>query len=121
MTTLDELRKIKEKAQNELKTREGNAKAKITVGMGTCGIAAGARDVTKSLMDEIEKRNIGDVIVTQSGCMGYCEQEPLVMVEKDGKKITYRKVDVEGARKIIAEHIINGNIIGEMVFANENN
>ena len=119
MTTLDELRKIKEKALNELKTREGKAKAKITVGMGTCGIAAGARDVTGALMDEIEKRNIQDVIVTQSGCMGYCEQEPLVEVEKDGQKIVYRKVTAEGARRIIAEHIINGRVIGEMVFASD--
>ena len=119
MTTLNELKKLKEKAMQELKTREGKATAKITVGMGTCGIAAGARDVTSSIMDEIEKRNISDVIVTQSGCMGYCEQEPLVEVEKDGKKIVYKKVDSEGAKRIIAEHVVNGNIVGDMVFSSE--
>ncbi|MGM0606944.1 MAG: (2Fe-2S) ferredoxin domain-containing protein [Candidatus Muiribacteriota bacterium] len=121
MTTLDELKKLKEQAVSNLKSREGKANARVVVGTGTCGIAAGARDVTKAIMDEIEKRNIEDVIVTQSGCMGYCEQEPLVEVEKDGKKIIYKKVDVEGAKKIVAEHIVNGNIIGDMVFAQENN
>jgi (2Fe-2S) ferredoxin len=120
MTTLDQLKKLKEKALQDIKTREGKAGAKITVGTGTCGIAAGARDVTTAIMEEIEKRNLNDVIVTQSGCMGYCEQEPLVEVEKDGKKIIYKKVDVEGAKRIIAEHIVNGNIIGDMVFAEEN-
>ncbi|MFA5478856.1 MAG: (2Fe-2S) ferredoxin domain-containing protein [Candidatus Muiribacteriota bacterium] len=120
MTTLDELKKLKEQALKDIKTREGKASAKIVVGMGTCGIAAGARDVTAAIMEEIEKRNLSDVIVTQSGCMGYCEQEPLVEVEKDGKKIVYKKVDVEGAKKIVAEHIVNGNVIGDMVFGQEN-
>jgi len=117
MTTLNELKKLKEKAMQELKTREGKATAKITVGMGTCGIAAGAREVTSSIMNEIEKRNITDVMVTQSGCMGYCEQEPLVEVEKDGKKVVYKKVDAEGAKRIVAEHVVNGSIVGDMVFS----
>lgn len=119
MTTLDELRKLKEKALGEIKTREGKASARITVGMGTCGIAAGAREVTTAFMEEIEKRNLKDIIITQSGCMGYCEQEPLVEIEKDGQKIVYKKVTAEGAKKIVAEHIINGNIVGDMVFATE--
>ncbi|PLX17443.1 MAG: 2Fe-2S ferredoxin [Candidatus Muiribacterium halophilum] len=119
MTTLNELKKLKEKAVKELKTREGKATAKITVGMGTCGIAAGARDVTSSIMEEIEKRNLADVIVSQSGCMGYCEQEPLVEVEKDGQKVIYKKVDAEGAKRIVAEHVVNGNIVGDMVFSSE--
>jgi NADP-reducing hydrogenase subunit HndB len=115
--TLADLRQIKEKAKMEMAAREQNATYRIVVAMGTCGIAAGARNVMSAILDEMNKRNIKDTIVTQTGCLGYCDQEPLVQVmESDKPTITYGKVTPEVARRIIAEHIIAKNILSDFVF-----
>ena len=103
MKSLEELKKIKEKAKQEMLNRQTGGKKMIVVGMGTCGIAAGARDTLSAIMDELEKNNIKDVVLTQSGCAGYCEQEPIVQVIMDGKKVTYKLVDKELAKKIVLE------------------
>ena len=79
--TIDDLLKIKEKHKAEFQLREGGYRAKVTVHMGTCGIAAGARAVMTAVMDEISKANVTDVIVTTSGCAGLCAREPLATVE----------------------------------------
>ena len=90
MKSLDELRKLREKAQEAIRLREQTDGTKIIVGMGTCGIAAGAREVMLALMDELEKKNIADVVVTQTGCAGLCEKDPLVVVFRPGEpKITF--------------------------------
>lgn len=82
---------------------------KVVVGMGTCGIAAGAREVVKAFMDEVEKRGLVGVKVTQSGCIGKCDLEPVVEVTLPGKeKVTYIKVDPDKAREIVASHIVGG-------------
>ncbi|MCE5314533.1 MAG: (2Fe-2S) ferredoxin domain-containing protein [Armatimonadota bacterium] len=117
MKTLDDLKKVREKALEQMKLREGKFQAKIVVAMGTCGIAAGAREVMTAILDELDKRGISDVSVTQTGCKGLCEQEPTVDVIKDGKTVTYGYIDAEKARKIVAQHIVNGSIIGEWVVA----
>lgn len=117
MKTLADLRAMKEKAKREMTAREENAKYRIVVAMGTCGIAAGARNVMSAILDEINKRDIADAIVTQTGCLGYCDQEPLVQVfQPDKKTVTYGKITPEIARRIVAEHIVGNKILTEQVF-----
>lgn len=114
--SLEDLKKVREKALEQMKIREGAQSAKIVVAMGTCGIAAGAREVMTAILDELEKRGITDVAITQTGCKGLCEQEPTVDVIRSGEKlVTYGYVDPEKARQIIAQHLINGQIVGEWV------
>ena len=117
MKTLADLRAVKEKAKKEMAAREKTAKYRICVGMGTCGIAAGARDVMSALLDEISKRGIQDAVVTQTGCQGYCDQEPLVQVtQPDNSVISYGKVSPQRARDIVAKHIMEGQILNDLVF-----
>jgi (2Fe-2S) ferredoxin len=116
MKSLKELEEIKKRAQEMTNLREGDKGKKVIIGMGTCGIAAGARDVMTAVMDELAKRNISDVAVTQTGCIGICEQEPILTVVRPGENsVTYGLVTPEKAREIVARHLINGNIIGEWV------
>ena len=115
LKSFDDLKRLREKAQQELSIRRHTG-TKITVGMGTCGIAAGARTVMAVIMDELGKRNINDVLLTQSGCLGYCDQEPLVEVSNGDAAITYGKVDTNIARKIVSDHIINGQVLEDHVF-----
>ncbi len=120
MKSLDELKKLRERAQEAIRLREQTDGTKIVVGMGTCGIAAGAREVMLALIDELEKKNITDVIVTQTGCAGLCEKEPLVEVIRPGEpKITYGYMTPEKARMVVTSHIVNGQVIGEYVIARE--
>ncbi len=118
MKSLEELRKIKEQVKKSMQMREGGQRVKVIVGMGTCGIAAGARDTMKSFMEEIEKAGISDAAVTATGCAGYCEQEPFVEVEIQGEKpVRYGKVDRSAAAKIVAQHIVGGKPVSELVFS----
>ncbi|MDZ7721759.1 MAG: (2Fe-2S) ferredoxin domain-containing protein [candidate division KSB1 bacterium] len=117
MKTLADLRAVKEQAKKEMAAREKTAKYRVCVGMGTCGIAAGARDVMSALLDEISKRGVEDAVVTQTGCQGYCDQEPLVQVTQPDKTvISYGKVTPQSARDIVAQHIIEGNVLSDLVF-----
>lgn len=107
---------MKPEKKMEIRDGESGEKTKIIVGMGTCGIAAGARETMGAVLQELEKRNLDNVLVTQTGCMGLCEQEPILEVEVPGQpRISYGKVTAEKARQIIARHVVNGNIIGEWV------
>ncbi len=115
---LEELRQIRERAQAEMRLRGGAVRVKIVVGMGTSGIAAGARTVISAFLDEIQKRRLTDVVVTQSGEKGFSSQEPVVeVIERDRPKILYGSVDSAGARRIVAEHIVNGTIVEDLVLA----
>ncbi|MBN1561569.1 (2Fe-2S) ferredoxin domain-containing protein [candidate division KSB1 bacterium] len=117
MKTLADLRAVKEKAKQEMAMREQSAKYRISVAMGTCGIAAGARNVMSAILDEISKRGIQDAAVSQTGCLGCCDQEPLVQVTgADNNTITYSKVSPETARQIIADHVQAGRVVSEHVF-----
>lgn len=121
MKTLEDLKKVREKALEQMKVREGKFSAKIVVAMGTCGIAAGAREVMTAILDELDKRGITDIAVTQTGCKGLCEQEPTVDVIRAGEPtVTYGYIDADRARQIVAQHLVNGNIIGEWVVASSN-
>ena len=116
MKSLEELLAIKEKAQAQLAARdaEGNDGIRVVVGMATCGIAAGARPVLKSLVDEVAKRNVQHVSVTQTGCIGMCQYEPIVEVFEPGKeKVTYVQMTAEKAQKVVAEHLVNGKPVVE--------
>ncbi len=116
MKSLEELLAIKEKAQAQIAARDadGNDGIRVVVGMATCGIAAGARPVLKALTEEIAKRSIKNVSVTQTGCIGMCQYEPIVEVFEPGKeKVTYVQVDAEKAVKIVTDHIVNGKPVVE--------
>ncbi len=115
---LEDLAKIKDKVKSSTSLREGGYKAKITVHMGTCGIASGARKVMQALMDEIAKRDIKDVIVTTSGCAGLCSREPMATVELMEKApVKYIDLDEEKTRKILTEHVLGGKIVEEYALA----
>ncbi|MBN1545135.1 MAG: (2Fe-2S) ferredoxin domain-containing protein [Syntrophaceae bacterium] len=108
---IEDLKKIKEKVHAETALREGDRRVKITVHMGTCGIASGANDVMSSLLAAIEEANVSDVVVTTSGCMGLCSREPLVTVEIVGQEpIKYEYVDAQKMRQIFKRHVLNGEI-----------
>ena len=117
MKSLDELKKIKEDAQKNIQARKTENKPEIVIGMGTCGIADGARDILKTIMAELDKRDL-DVIVSQTGCIGMCEQEPLVDVKlPEGERITYGNLETSDVAKIITEHVVNGNVVNDLVVA----
>lgn len=117
MKTLEELRKLREKLQTDMKVRQNDG-IQIIVGMGTCGIAAGAREVMSAVLDEIAKRHLEDITVRQTGCIGMCEKEVLMdVVRPNEPRITYGKVKPEDVAKIIAEHVVNGRIVEELVVA----
>lgn len=110
---LDDLRRIKEEAQKTMRVRQDTG-TKIIVGMGTCGIAAGAREVMKAILGELERNGI-EANVSTVGCIGMCSQEPLVDIEQGGRRITYGKVTVEMVPTIIAEHLLKGRVVAEWV------
>lgn len=111
---LEELKKIREKAQKDVELRQKQARVRIVVGMGTSGIAAGARDVLKTFVEEIGRRNLTDVMVTQTGEKGLASQEPLVEVYEEGKPlVVYGNINAEKAKRVIVEHVVNGNPVTE--------
>jgi NADP-reducing hydrogenase subunit HndB len=104
---LEDLRKMVEKEAGA-DLPEGGARYTVVVGMGTCGIAAGAREVLAAIVDELEARDITDVIVTQCGCRGLCEREPLVTVAApDGEEIVYADMTPARAREVVASHVVD--------------
>lgn len=114
MKTLEELMAIRENAKKKMTVREdtGDENIRIVVGMATCGIAAGARPVLNAFVDEIAKRDLKGVTVSQTGCIGMCQYEPIVEVLEPGKeKVTYVKMTAEKAVKVVNDHIVNGNPI----------
>ncbi len=116
--SIDDLDKISQKVRKTVVLREGAGRAKITVHMGTCGIAAGARKIMNTLMDEFEKNKIEDVILTSSGCAGLCSKEPMATVElKDEAPVKYIDLTPEKISKILSEHVIGGKIVKEYALA----
>ncbi|MBQ1473672.1 MAG: (2Fe-2S) ferredoxin domain-containing protein [Ruminococcus sp.] len=115
MKSLAELKAIRDRAQAELQMRQENPNAaRVMVGMATCGIAAGARPVLNAFVEEIAKRGLKDVTVTQTGCIGICQYEPVVEVEIPGEeKVTYVKMTPEKAVKVVNDHLVNHNVVTE--------
>ncbi len=117
MKTLADLEKIRTAAQSDMSVRSQSGK-RIIVGMATCGIAAGARPVMNSLLEELQIRSITDVSVTMTGCLGLCRLEPIVeVIDADGEKVTYIKMDANKAKRVIAEHIVNGHVCQDLTIA----
>lgn len=115
MKSLEELKEIREKTLKKMSLRKEAEGTRIVVGMATCGIAAGARPVLTTLLEEVDKRGLENVIVGQTGCIGMCKFEPIVEVFKPGEeKVTYVHMDSEKAKRIIAEHIVNGRIVRDL-------
>lgn len=115
MKSLAELQAIRDKAKAQLNIREENPNAiRVLVGMATCGIAAGARPVLTAFVDEVAKRGLTNVTVTQTGCIGICQFEPVVEVEVPGQdKVTYVKMTAEKAVRVVNDHIVNHNVVAE--------
>lgn len=114
----EDLDKIGEKIRRTVHLREGKARARVIVHMGTCGIAAGARPVMAVLMEEVDKRDLKDVIVTISSCAGLCSREPMVTVElQDEPPVKYVDLNPEKAKKIFDEHVMGGKIVTEYALA----
>lgn len=115
MKTLAELEEIRNKMQSKVNIRQSGSDAtRVVVGMATCGIAAGARPVLNKLVEEVSKRGLKNVIVTQTGCIGICQYEPVVEVYQPGKeKVTYVKMTPEKAVRLVNDHLVNGNVIEE--------
>jgi len=114
MKSLDELKKLRDESIKNMEMRDTGKEIRIVVGMATCGIAAGARPVLSSLVEEVAKRNLKNVQVVQTGCIGMCVYEPIIEVyTPDKEKVTYVHIDSEKAKRIIAEHIVNGKVVSE--------
>ncbi|NCB62640.1 MAG: (2Fe-2S) ferredoxin domain-containing protein [Clostridia bacterium] len=115
MKSLEELKAIREKMQQQMDLRENNDEnIRVVVGMATCGIAAGARPVLTAFLEEVQKRDLKNITVTQTGCIGVCRLEPIVEVYVPGEaKVTYVKMKPEMVAKIVAEHLVNHNVVAE--------
>ena len=115
LKTIEDLKRLRQQVQSQTRVRQECSK-QIIVGMGTCGIAAGARDVMSAILDEIAKRKLQDITIRQTGCIGMCEKEVLVDIVLPGQpRITYGNVTATDIPKIIVEHLINGRPVTEMV------
>lgn len=114
MKSLAELEEIRKRTLERVTIREDREGIRIVVGMATCGIAAGARPVLSAFLEEVSKRNLRNVTVSQTGCIGVCRLEPIVEVYVPGQeKVTYVKMTPEKVAKIVNEHIVNGKIVSE--------
>ncbi|MBW6471558.1 MAG: (2Fe-2S) ferredoxin domain-containing protein [Anaerolineaceae bacterium] len=114
--SIDDLKRIREEALKKQGMKSASGQKQIIVGMGTCGIAAGARDTMKAILEKIEKDNLSGIIVTQTGCIGVCEMEPIVQVQiGDAPKITYGKVTKDIAARIVDEHVLAGIIVKDHI------
>ena len=123
MKSLEELKAIREKMQGQIGMRSEHATdTRVVVGMATCGIASGARPVLNTLVKEVEDRKLKHVIVTQTGCIGLCQYEPIVEVYEPGKeKVTYVKVNEEKAKEILEQHLVRGQVVGKYLLHMDEN
>ena len=111
---VEDLKRIKEAMKGTVNLRQGDYRVKITVHMGTCGIAAGARKLMSALLEKLEKSGSTDIILTSSGCAGLCNHEPMITVEeKDSAPVKYVKLDPEKVGRIFDEHVIGGRPVAE--------
>lgn len=114
MKSLAELEAIRNKAINNVTMRKDDHAVRVVVGMATCGIAAGARPVMAAFVEEIAKRGLDHVNVTQTGCIGVCRLEPIVEIfAPDTEKVTYVKMTPEKAKRVVSEHLVNGQVVTE--------
>ena len=119
MKSLAELQAIKDRMKDKVILREGTNDIRVVVGMATCGIAAGARPVLNAFVEEINNGGLASkVTVTQTGCIGFCQLEPIVEVYEPGKeKVTYVKMTAEKAKTVVEKHLKGGNVVNEFTVA----
>ncbi len=116
--SIEDLKKIKDRERTKMVLREGSFRAKVTVHMGTCGIAAGARDVMAALRSVIAEREVLDVMLTNSGCAGLCAKEPMITVElADQPPVKYISINKEKALRIFEEHVMGGHAVEDYALA----
>lgn len=117
MKSLAELQAIKEKMQNKVALREGSGEKRVVVGMATCGIAAGARPVLNAFVEQVNESGLSaTVTVTQTGCIGLCQFEPVVEVVEAGKeKVTYVKMTADKVARVVEEHLKGGNPVADFM------
>ena len=116
--TIDDLKRIKEETSKSTSLRDGEANIKVTVHMGTCGIAAGARAVMDALMEEMAEADRHDIRVVTSGCMGMCSSEPNVTIESmEAEPIVYKKMDSNRMRQVFKRHVLLGEVQSEFALA----
>ena len=122
MKSLAELQAIKDRMKSKVVIREGAQEIRVVVGMATCGIAAGARPVLNTLVEEVNAQNLSDkVSVSQTGCIGICQYEPVVeVIEADKEKTTYVEVTPEKAKRIVEEHLKGGKVVSEYTISAQN-
>lgn len=115
MKTIEELNAIREKAKATMTVREDNVDViRVVVGMATCGIAAGARPVLNGFMEEIARRKLSNIVVSQTGCIGMCQYEPIVeVIEKDKEKVTYVRMTADRVARVVSDHLVNNNVVTE--------
>ncbi len=114
----EDLGKIRERMAKTVNLRDGDARAKITVHMGTCGIAAGARKIMSALLSLVGEKDAEDIIVTTSGCAGLCSREPMMTVELKGQApVKYVDLDDEKTGKIFSDHVLSGKVVEEYALA----
>ncbi len=120
MKSLAELTAIREKMKDKIVLREGSNDIRVVVGMATCGIAAGARPVLNAFVEAVETEGLAQkVTVTQTGCIGFCQYEPVVEVFEAGKdKVTYVKMTEDKVQRVVAEHLKGGNVVAEYTINN---
>ncbi|MDR0222689.1 MAG: (2Fe-2S) ferredoxin domain-containing protein [Oscillospiraceae bacterium] len=114
MKTLAELQAIKEKMQGQVNLRDDDKSVRVVVGMATCGIAAGARPVLQAFSDLVQANNLKDVSVTQTGCIGLCQYEPIVEITRPGEeKVTYINMDAGKAKEVVERHLMRGVVMAD--------
>lgn len=113
---MEDLERLKEETLQEIRLRSSSGSPRIVVGMGTCGIAAGARETMLAMMDELRKRKKLDVTITETGCVGLCVKEPIVEVHVPGqRKVVYGNVDPSRGRQIVVSHIVNHKPVDDWI------
>ncbi len=116
--SIEDLKKIKEQQLSKMSVRAGHHRAKITVHMGTCGIAAGARDIMTFFRDKIAEKDLNDIILTNSGCAGLCAKEPMITVElEDMAPVKYVELNKAKAQRIFDEHVMGGKLVEDYALA----
>lgn len=121
MKTLEELKALRDKMQGQVGLRyESENQTRIVVGMATCGIASGARPVLTTIADAVQSKNLANVSVEQTGCIGLCQFEPIVEVTEPGKeKVTYIKMTPEKALEVVEQHLVRGQVVSKYTISSE--
>jgi len=119
MKSLAELKAIKDRMRDKIVLREGTNDTRVVVGMATCGIAAGARPVLNAFVEEVNKSGLYETVtVSQTGCIGFCQLEPIVEIFEAGKeKVTYVKMTADKVKEVVEKHLKGGNVVTEYTVA----